>query len=95
MIGLNTSPNITRFAAHYKVDRQGLVDVLRGAFGNHVDILRMSNAEMVGDVLRISNGGAHIDFGVAFRDYDGLGQLTSLQNTQIKRYLIIVDVSNA
>lgn len=65
MIGLNASPNITRFAHHHGVTRQSVVDVLRLSFGENLSVLLHSNAFMTQEgVLRLSHDADYVEFDI-------------------------------
>ena len=57
MVMLNTSPNIKKFAARHSVEKQSVIDTMTFAFGNHVDILKHSEASFRNDgTLQLSQG---------------------------------------
>lgn len=65
MIGLNASPNITRFAHRHGVTRQSVVDVLKLSFGDNLPALLYSTAFMTREgVLRLSHNAEHVDFDI-------------------------------
>lgn len=71
MIGLNASPNITRFAHQHGVTRQSVVDVLKLSFGNNLSALLDSNAFMTRDgSLRLSHGEQFVEFDVEALPFD-------------------------
>lgn len=65
MIGLNASPNITRFANRHGVTRQSVVDVLKLSFGENLPALLHSTAFMTKEgVLRLSHNADSVEFDI-------------------------------
>lgn len=100
MIGLNKSPNITKFAMANNVKRSSLVDLLRHAFGNHVDLLKQSSAEYQPDnTLRLYSGRTDIFFRIQELslpydvriedDTSVIGFVEAIHPTDDKVYLLI------
>ena len=88
MIGLNASPNITRFAHQHGVTRQSVVEVLKLSFGANLPVLLYSNAFVTREgMLRLSHDADSVEFDIeqipfsldAILPASALGVLTPLK----------------
>lgn len=65
MIGLNASPNITRFAHQHGVTRQSVVEVLKLSFGENLPVLLYSTAFVTREgMLRLSHDADSVEFDI-------------------------------
>ena len=88
MIGLNASPNITRFAHQHGVTRQSVVEVLKLSFGENLPVLLYSTAFVTREgMLRLSHDADSVEFDIeqipfsldAILPASALGVLTPLK----------------
>lgn len=81
MLGLNTSPNLTRFAMIHGVTRDSVVQILKYSFGNHLDVLRASTAMVDADgVLHLRDGNVEMTLNVVTIAFPVISRNAVLEN---------------